>query len=69
MVSFIITPVSDMCNVLSYFPHFLHLSLAFNEVNITEWGLMTVRMHRKRVNVFNNSIICGLYIKIGAAYM
>ena len=69
---FMVITVSAMCDVFSYFPHVLpfpHLSLYLNEVNVTEWGLMTVRMHRKRVNVLNYSIISCLYIKKGAAYM
>lgn len=50
----------------SYFPHVLptrHLSFSLNQFNITEWGLMTVRMHRNRVNVLNYSIISCLCIK------
>lgn len=53
-------------HVFSYFPHVLpfpHLSFSLNEFNIAEWGLMTVRMHRNRVNVLNYSIISCLYIK------
>lgn len=71
-LSFMIITVSGLCDVFSYFPHVLlfpHLSLSLNEVNVTEWGLMTVRMHRKRVNVLNYSIISCLCIKNGAAYM
>lgn len=71
-LSFTIITVSGIYDVFSYFPRVLlfpHLSLGLNEVIVTEWGLMTVRMHRKRVNVLNYSIISCLYIKKGAAYM
>lgn len=61
-----IVAVSGMWDVFSYFPHVLpspNLSFSLNEFNITEWSLMTVRMHRNRVNVLNYSIISCLYIK------
>lgn len=72
VLSCMIIPVSGMGDVFSYFLHVLSfpcLSLSLKEVNITEWGLMTARIHRKRVNVLNYSIISCLYIKKGLAYM
>jgi len=57
VLSFTDISVSGMCDVFRYFPHVLpfpHRSLSLNEVNTTEWGLMTVRMRRKRVSVVND---------------
>lgn len=65
-----ILTVSGMCDIVSYFLHVLlfpWFSLSLTEVDITELGLVTARMYRKRITVLNYSIISCLYIKKGPA--
>lgn len=65
-----ILTASGMCDIVSYFLHVLlfpWFSLSLTEVDITELGLVTARMHRKRITVLNYSIISCLYIKKGPA--